>query len=139
MSNVFENKIVIIIDDGMNKGVTANRAAVLMSGLAAKYPAIVGKSHITRDNISVEGFTQLPVIILTRPEDKTYVDLIKSIRQAGCYHTMFLRRAEGFRSYADYSESISEDSFDELDIDGVVIYGKRKKVDKLTKNFPSLR
>ncbi|MEE3663750.1 DUF2000 domain-containing protein [Brenneria sp. g21c3] len=139
MSKILDNKIVIIIDDNMNKGVTANRAAVLMSGLAAKFPAIIGKNHMTRDNVEIEGFTQLPVIILSRPEDKSYANLVESIQKEGCYHTIFLKRAEGARSYVDYSDSISADNFEDLDIDGIAIFGKRKKVDKLTKNFSSLR
>ncbi len=139
MTDVSGNKIVIVIDDHLDKAVTANRAAVLMSGLAAKYPEVVGNSHTTKDSKVVEGFSQLPVILLTRPEDKSYRELIELTAQSDCYYTFFLKRAEGLRSYQDYSDSISKDNLDDLDVDAMLIYGKRKKVDKLTKYYSSMR
>lgn len=136
---ILKNKIAIIFDKGMEQGVTANRTAVLMSGLAAKFPGIIGEDHKTNDGITVNGFTQLPVSILNKPDSATYHELLEKIESLECTSFIFLKRAQGLRSYEEYSNSINSDLFTDLDIDTLLIYGSTKSVNKVTGNFQAMR
>lgn len=48
----------------LGKGESANRAAVLSTGLAARHPEIIGGSLVTKDGIDLLGFTKVPIIVL---------------------------------------------------------------------------
>ena len=139
MSHKQSNKIVIIMDEDLGMGVTANRAAVLMSGLASKYSEVIGENHRTSDGITVNGFTKVPVAILSRPETVDYHAIIEKTKLLSCDYFIFLKRAQGLRSYEDYSLSISTEEFHNLDIDSILIYGSTKSINKITGNFTALR
>ncbi|MGF1726156.1 DUF2000 domain-containing protein [Photobacterium nomapromontoriensis] len=139
MIDIFEHKIVIVIKEGLDKGITANRAAVLMSGLSAKYPEIIGCDHNTADGKTINGFTQLPIIILTIPESKSYFELLDHTHQLDCYSSVFLERAQGVRSYSEYSASISDDHYMNLDIDSAIFFGTKKSINKITNKLPPMR
>jgi hypothetical protein len=59
--------------------------------------------------------------------------------QLGCTLMVYLARAQGLRSYEAYQRSIEQDRFDELDVDGVILYGPKKKVNKVTGNLALVR
>jgi hypothetical protein len=52
---------------------------------------------------------------------------------------VYLSRAQGLRSYAQYTESIARDRFEELDVDGLILYGSKKRVNKVTGNLALIR
>jgi hypothetical protein len=52
---------------------------------------------------------------------------------------VYLARAQGLRSYEAYQRSIAQDRFDELDVDSVILYGPKKRVNKVTGNLALVR
>ncbi len=134
-----DNKAVIIIHGDLPRGLAANRAAVLATGLAMHVPEMRGEDLVTKDNVSLLGFTKVPIpILMSRPEE-SLLDLARKGQEAGCIFLVFLTRAQGMRSYDEYRESVRQTEYSALDVDAVALYGDRKLVTKLTGNLPALK
>ena len=132
-------KIIIVIDSSLGIGLSANRAAVLATGLAAHVPNMIGDNLITLDGITLQGFTQVPIPILTSKPDTSFLELANKSEEKGCKVIVFLSRAQGMRSYEEYKNSVALSKYSELDIDAIAIYGDNKSVTKITGNLPALR
>ena len=132
-------KIIIVIDSSLGIGLSANRAAVLATGLAAHVPNMIGDNLITLDGITLQGFTQVPIPILTSKPDTSFLELADKSEKLGCKVIVFLSRAQGMRSYEEYKNSVAQSKYSELDIDAIAIYGGSKSVTKITGNLPALR
>jgi len=57
----------------------------------------------------------------------------------GCTSHVFLSRAQGLRSYEEYSQAIQTLDISDLDIDSIILFGPKKSVNKLTGNMKALR
>lgn len=132
-------KIVIVVSPSLGIGLAANRAAVLATGLAKHVPNMIGPNLTTKDGVELLGITQIPIPILSARPDTSFLDLAKKSEKLGCKIIVFLTRAQGLRSYDEYTKSILETNYDDLDIDAIAIYGDPKSVTKVTGHFPSLR
>ncbi|MBI3379124.1 DUF2000 domain-containing protein [Candidatus Gottesmanbacteria bacterium] len=132
-------KIVIVIDSTLGIGLSANRAAVLATGLTAHVPNMIGPDINTKDGKTLLGITQIPIPILASRSDTSFLSLANRSEGLGCKVILFLTRAQGLRSYDEYMDSVSQVNFDELDIDAIAIYGDTKAVTKITGNLPTLR
>ncbi len=132
-------KIVIVIKSSLGIGLAANRAAVLATGLTGHVPNMIGEDLKTKDNLSLLGITQIPIPILASKEETSFIELAKKSEKLGCKVILYLTRAQGLHSYDEYKKSVAQTNFDDLDIDGIAIYGDKKLVTKLTGNLPSLR
>lgn len=134
-----DNRIAIILSPELKAGQMANRAAVLATGLAARHPEIVGPKLTTADGRELQGITKVPMAVLAA-EDMAHVQrLTLKADQLGCTLMVYLSRAQGLRSYEAYERSIAQDRFDELDVDGVILYGPKKRVNKVTGNLALVR
>jgi len=123
----------------LNIGGIANRCAVLSTGFAVQHSEIIGVNPITSDGIKLNGFTELPIVILSAKDEPSLKDIEEKARKLDCSTFIFLTRAEGVRSYSAYVESIANSNSYELDIDAILIYGDKKKVNKTTGSLPMLR
>lgn len=138
-SDIPDKKVVLVINASLDKGASANRAAVLATGLAAHVPNLIGQNSTTKDGKTLLSFTQMPIPILASRPETSFVDLAKKAESLGCLIIVFLARAQGMRSYEEYRQVITTLQSDELDIDAIALYGDRVSVTKLTGNLPSLR
>ena len=138
-SDIPNSKTVIILDNKLDKGPSANRAAVIATGLAAHVPNMIGSDIITKDNKKILGFTQIPIPILVTRDDVPLLDLAQKSGEKGCITIIFLSRAQGMRSYREYIDTIKQTEYKDLDIDALGISGDTKQVTKLTGNLPSLK
>ena len=132
-------KIVIVVNANLGRGLAANRAAVLATGLAANVAHMIGKNLRTKDGITLLGFTQIPIPILSSQSETSFLELAKRSEQLGCKVIVFLTRAQGMKSYEEYTASVAQTNYADLDIDAVAIYGNKKLVTKATGNLPSLK
>ena len=129
-----DNRIAIILDPDLAVGQMANRAAVLATGLTARHPEIVGPELETADGRRLQGITKVPMAVLAARDAAEVRRLTLKADQLGCTLMVYLSRAQGLRSYEAYQTSIARDRFDELDVDGVILYGPKKRVNKVTGN-----
>jgi hypothetical protein len=134
-----ENKIALVVAPNLAIGQVANRAAVLATGLAAQHPEIIGNDLVTADGMRLPGFTKVPIAVLQAKDPDSLPVLFVKAQEQECMVLVFLSRAQGLRSYADYTQSVAGSNGDELDIDAFILYGPRKQVNKITGNLPMLR
>jgi hypothetical protein len=132
-------KAVIVVADSLGRGLAANRAAVLATGLAAHVPNMIGQNLMTKDGKELLSFTQVPIPALCSKPDTNFIELAKKSEELGCKVIVFLTRAQGMRSYEEYRLSVTQSNYSELDIDAIAIYGDPKSVTRATGNLPSLR
>lgn len=134
-----DNRIAIILAPELKPGQMANRSAVLATGLAARHPEIVGPALTTADGHRLEGITKVPMAVLAARDLADVQRLTLKANQLGCSLMVYLSRAQGLRSYEAYQASIARGRFEELDVDAVILYGPKKRVNKVTGNLSLMR
>lgn len=132
-------KIVIVLDLNLGKGLAANRAAVLATGLASHIPNMIGENLTTADGKTLLGFTQVPIPILASKPETSFHELLEKSEEMGCRAIVFLGRAQGMRDYQEYKASVAQANYSDLDIDAIAIWGESRSVTRLTGNLPALR
>ena len=138
-NDIQDQKIVIVAAPSLGRGETANRAAVLATGLASCHPEIVGPALVTADGITWPGFTQIPIAVLMGRDGVTIPDIAMKAQQKGCTTLVYLSRAQSMQSYQAYADAVSGLLAHDLDIDAVILYGPKRRVNKITGNLPALR
>lgn len=134
-----ENRIVIVLDPGLERGVAANRCAVLATGLAVHHPEIIGTNLNTADGREILGFTKVPIAVLAAQDASRLRQLEDRARELGCTTLVFLARAQGLRSYEAYQASVAQSLSTDLDVDAFIVYGSKKAVNKVTGGLAALR
>jgi hypothetical protein len=132
------HRIALVLHPDLDRGAAGNRCAVLATGLAAHHPEIIGADLITKDGLSLPGFTKVPIAVLAA-KDQPLHELATRARALGCTTLVFLSRAQGMRSYNAYAESVAQSASDELDVDAVAVFGPKKAVNSLVGALPCLR
>ena len=134
-----EMKIALVMRADLDRGAVANRGAVMATGLALRHPEIVGPDLVTRDGLTLPGFTKVPIVVLAAREEPPLSSLAQRAREKGLTTLVFLSRAQGMRSYEAYSDSVADSDAADLDVDALLVYGPRKAVNQVTGNLPALR
>jgi hypothetical protein len=132
------HRIALVLHPDLDRGATGNRCAVLATGLAAHHPEIIGADLITKDGLTLPGFTKVPIAVLAGKDEPLH-ELASRARALGCTTLVFLSRAQGMRSYNAYAESVAQSASSELDVDAVAVFGPRKAVNSLVGALPCLR
>jgi hypothetical protein len=117
----------------------ANRASVLATGLTPKHIEIMGDDAVTSDGTVLPGFTRVPISVLQAREAGELPELAAKARRLECTTLVYLSRAQGQRSYAEYQRSIAQTPTDELDVDAFIALGPKKKINKVAGNLPLVR
>jgi hypothetical protein len=136
---VRDTRLVLVVAPDLPAGMAANRCAVLATGIAARHPEIIGADQVTADDLSLPGFTQVPIAVLVARDLESLKGMAERARALGCSTLVYLSRAQGVRSYPAYLASIAETQAADLDIDAVGLFGPRKAVASLTGSLPVLR
>jgi len=136
-----DKKCVIIIDCKLPLGLIANTAAILGITLGKIEPDIAGCDVRDKDGALHLGITEIPVPIL-----KGETEDIKKIRQRLYYEEFsdlktidFSSLAQGCKTYEEFREKMGRARNGELEYLGILIFGNKKKVNKLTGSLPLLR
>lgn len=131
-------KCVMIIDESLSPGETANVAAVLGITLGRLVPEAVGRD--VRDGVGGlhSGVIEVPVPILKA--DRAALGRLRlrlcEARYSELAAADFTELAQSCKTYDEYIDKMSYAS--ELNYIGLAIYGDRKKVNSLTGNLPLL-
>lgn len=100
---------------------------------------MIGTNLTTNDNIELLSITQIPIPILSAKPEISLLALVDKAKEFGCKTILYLARAQGMRSYEEYTESVALTSYKDLDVDAIAIWGDPKSVTRITGNLPSLR
>ena len=138
----FENdKCVIVIDENLPLGIIANTAAILGITLGMKYPSVVGCDVKDADNNIHSGIIEFPVPILK--SNKNSLNALSKTLKEEFFDDLtivdFTDLAQSCKTYDEYISKMTETPTQLLNNIGLLIYGNKKKVNKLTGNMPLLR
>ena len=138
----FENdKCVIVIDENLPLGIIANTAAILGITLRMKYPSVVGCDVKDADNNIHSGIIEFPVPILK--SNRNALNALSKTLKEELFDDLtivdFTDLAQSCKTYDEYISKMTETPAQLLNNIGLLIYGNKKKVNKLTGNMPLLR
>ncbi|APW45675.1 DUF2000 domain-containing protein [Rhodoferax antarcticus] len=131
-------KAVIVVEDSLTTGLKANIAAILTLSLGAKYPELVGKEVESADGHQFLGITTIPIPLLQASTEKLRSMFIE---QCGSelFVVVFNECAMRTKTYDDYEIQVSKSSLNEIKIFGLMAYGGKKLINKMTGNLQLLR
>lgn len=134
-------KCVMIIDEKLPAGVIANTAAILGITLGKRFPEAVGTDVTDKSGNAHLGIIEFPVPIL-----KGSPELIREVRQRlytkefeDVTAVDFSETAQSCKTYNEFVKKIAETEEENLLYLGIGLFGKKKKINKLTGNLPLLR
>ncbi|OMH33878.1 DUF2000 domain-containing protein [Motiliproteus sp. MSK22-1] len=133
-------KCVIVIDQALSSGPIANTAAVLSLSLGRKFPELIGQDLTDNQGDRHHGITTAAIPVL-----KGSGPLLKEMREALKAHEAELtvidltRDTQTTRNYQEYANKLESTPLEQLEYQGVAIYGNKKLVNKFTGNLGLLR
>jgi len=132
-------KCVMIINPELPIGLIANTSAILGIALGDNIKDIRGK-----DLVDLEGNTHLGVVHIPVPILKSTPINIKEIYKKAEEHgdlfvADFIDVAQKCKTYEEYIELLPKTSVNDIGFLGIIIYGKKKVINKLTGNLALLR
>jgi hypothetical protein len=131
-------KVVVVVDAALPAGLAANTAAVLTLSIGRQVESIIGPDLKDGDGSTHAGITTIPIPILTAPAEK-----VKEIRNTAAKSDLvvvdFTDCAQKTRTYDDYASLLEAATDSDIAYLGVVLYGSKKAVQRLTGSLPLLR
>lgn len=131
----------MIIDEKLPIGIIANTAAILGITLGMKMPDVVGTDVADREGNTHIGIIQFPVPVL-----KGTSEIMRQLRSklfseeyADLTVVDFTDLAQSCKTYDEFIRKMSECSENDLSYIGIAVCGNKKKINKLTGNFPLLK
>lgn len=134
-------KAVMVIDGELPTGLIANTAAILGATLGKRAPEYIGHDVTDASGCAHTGIITIPVPILKGDRDKLRVlrrDLF-SEEYGDLTVIDFSDVAQGCKTYDDYSRLVAGTEESKHTYFGVMIFGDKKRVNKLTGSMPLLR
>ncbi|MCI1945431.1 DUF2000 domain-containing protein [Clostridium luticellarii] len=134
-------KCVMVINEDLPLGVIANTSAILGITLGKHIPEVVGK-----DAIDASGKRHLGIITIPVPILKGNKHTIRNLREDlytddfnDVIAVDFSDIAQSCNVYSEYLQKVSAVLEKQHTYFGIAIFGKKKKVNKLTGSMPLLR
>lgn len=129
-------KCVMIIDEALPTGETANVAAILVITLGGKLQEVVGQSIVDGVGNFHMGVIKIPVPVL-KADRKTIRKLRLRLYEKPFEELTavdFTDLAQGCKTYDEFVDKMSYTS--SLDYIGLAVYGDKRMVNKLTGSLP---
>lgn len=129
-------KCVMIIDEALPTGETANVAAILGITLGGKLPEVVGQSVVDGVGNFHMGVIKIPVPVL-KADHETIRKLRLRLYEKPFEELTavdFTDLAQGCKTYEEFVDKMSYTSA--LDYLGLAVYGDKRMVNKLTGSLP---
>ncbi len=136
-----ETKCVMVIDEELPTGIMVNTAAILGITLGKLEPAFVGPDVTDGSGLTHKGIVTQPIPVL-----KGNKELLNNLREklftpefeelSVVDFSDVAQSCHVYEQYIDTAEGKQESEFEYL---GVILYGNKKKVNKLTGSMPLLR
>lgn len=134
-------KCVMVIDEGLPRGLLANTAAIMGITLGKEMPEVVGADVADQSVREHLGIIESPVPIL-RGSPESIKQIREKLYQPDFQDLTvvdFSDLAQGCRTYDEFVEKMGHIPESSLQYFGVAVCGPKKKVNKLTGSMPLLR
>jgi hypothetical protein len=118
----------------------ANTAAVLSLSLGKKFPQLIGEDLLDCLNARRHGITTVAIAILksTRFELNQLRERLKAY-EADLTMIDLTTHTQSTGSYQEYAQKLKSTPIDELQYQGIALYGNAKLVNKFSGNLALLR
>ena len=136
-----DTKCVLLLDEALPSGVLANTAAILGITLGRLAPECVGPDVADGSGLVHPGIVTLPVPVLksSAPHLRALRGTLSDPVFSDLTVVDFSDVAQGCHRYEEYTQLASQTSENSFTYLGLLLYGNRKKVNKLTGSLPLFR
>ena len=131
-------KCVMIINPNLPLGLIANTSVILGIALGDNIKDIRGKDLVDLEGNKHIGVVHIPVSIL-QSTPKEIKEIYKKAEEKELFVADFIDVAQKCKTYNEYIDTLPKTSIDEIGFLGIIIYGNKKIINKLTGNLPLLR
>jgi len=131
-------KCVMIINPNLPLGLIANTSVILGIALGDNIKDIRGKDLVDLEGNKHIGVVHIPVPIL-QSTPKEIKEIYKKAEEKELFVADFIDVAQKCKTYNEYIDTLPKTSIDEIGFLGIIIYGNKKIINKLTGNLPLLR
>lgn len=135
------DKCVLVIDEAMPRGLTANTAAILGITWGRLRPDLVGEDVTDGAGALHSGIIRTPVPVLSGGPE-TFQALRRQLAEpefADVAAVDFTDLAQSCRTYGEFIEKMARTGPEDLRYLGLALLGPRHQVDRLTGSLPLLR
>jgi hypothetical protein len=131
-------RCVIVVDDALPVGLAANAAAVLSLTLGARASGLIGGDVVDADGNVHPGLIDRGLPILRAPASQLGTIRARAL-DADLQVIDFPSFGQQTTDYDAFREQVARTPTDELEYLGLLLYGPKRAVGKLTGSFPLLR
>jgi len=137
---VSNQKCVIIIDQNLSQGPMANTAAVLSVSLGKQFPQLIGEDLLDHLNTRRHGISTIAIPIL-KSTSSHLAQMRETLKEYETDLTVIdlTTHTQSTRSYQEYAIKLKTTPVDQLQYQGIALYGSKKLVNKFSGNLPLLR
>lgn len=133
------NKCVIVMDESLPLGLIANTAAVLAANVGRDHPEIFGPDLPDASGRVHPGITAMPFPILRSDADGVKDIYARASEFGELELCAFSNVAQTSVRYDQYAERLAATDADGLAYLGLVMFGPKKRINKLTGSLGLLR
>lgn len=133
------NKCVIIIDESLPIGLIANTAAVLAANVGRDHPEIFGPDVLDASGIVHPGMTAMPFPVLRSTPEGVRKVYDRARQMDGLEICAFSNVAQTSRADDEYTGRLAATQADDLAYLGVMLFGTKKHVNKISSSLGLLR
>ena len=130
-------KIAIAMKEDLDKGLTANAAACIISGLFHNGQDLLGEEIIGKDCTFIP-ITKIPLLIL-RQNKKSWEELLLRAKRAKLKYMVFTKEGQSTTNYEEYIQRVKGKSLAELTVIGLGVLGDDKQVSSFCGDLPLMR
>ena len=128
----FETKVAVLLREDLAGWQRLNVTAFLISGITARFPALIGEPYEDADGVNYLAMLGQPVLIF-----EGSADLIKQAHQRalrrGLELSIFTNDLFATGNDFDNRAAVAKINTSELDLVGIAVHGPRNQVDRTVK------
>ncbi|RMO90030.1 hypothetical protein ALQ33_00949 [Pseudomonas syringae pv. philadelphi] len=130
------HKCVIVVDKALGLGHAANAVSVIGVSMGRSVDGLVGPDMQSRDSVNYPGVIYAPLPILLSSNDSLHELQEKALADDEIFSLPFSALAQSCKTYQEYESRISEADSSSIELVAIGLIGPKKKISKLTGNFP---
>lgn len=133
-------KCVLVIDNELPVGVTANVTAILSMSVGHRVQGLVGKDIIDKDGTLHSGLSQLPIPVLGATSDEISSLRSKIFSREDNHLEVFdfNNFSQKAMTYDEYTSMLENGDKDSIKYMGIAIFGDKHEVNRVTKKLKLL-
>jgi hypothetical protein len=127
---MYENKIAVVILNGLAQWQKLNVTAFLASSVAIAFPETHGKPLISASGTQYLPFLKHPILVYGAETDEQIKRAFNRATERGLHIGVYTKGLFATKNEEENLVEIAGKEDSELDLAGIIIYGENKQVDK---------